>query len=81
MASAFLIRTPNFAPLPTPTITDIGVANPKAHGQAIINTAMAFTKPKTNLGSGPKIHQAKNVIIEIKTTMGTKYFAILSTKF
>ena len=41
--SAFLIRTPSLAPRPTPTIIDIGVANPKAQGQAIINTATALT--------------------------------------
>ena len=43
-ASAFLTNTPFCAPLPTPTIIDIGVAKPNAQGQAIINTAMAFTK-------------------------------------
>ena len=44
-ASAFFMRTPDVAPLPTPTMTDIGVANPKAQGQAIINTAIALIKP------------------------------------
>ena len=43
MASAFFISMPFKAPLPTPTITDIGVAKPTAQGQAIINTAIAFT--------------------------------------
>ena len=41
--SAFLISIPDCAPLPTPTITDIGVARPRAQGQAMISTAMAFT--------------------------------------
>ena len=44
-ASAFFINTPDWAPLPTPTITDIGVANPNAQGQAIINTAIALINP------------------------------------
>ncbi|MNT71373.1 hypothetical protein D3C72_2098520 [compost metagenome] len=44
-ASAFFIKTPDWAPLPTPTITDIGVASPKAQGHAIINTATALIKP------------------------------------
>ncbi|MNG13195.1 hypothetical protein D3C84_968570 [compost metagenome] len=44
-ASAFFISTPDCAPLPTPTITDIGVANPNAQGQAIINTAIALMNP------------------------------------
>ena len=46
-ASAFFMSTPDCAPLPTPTMTDMGVAKPKAQGQAIINTEMAFTKAKT----------------------------------
>src|SRR5690606_4404965 len=41
-AAAFLIRIPFFAPLPMLTMTDIGVARPKAHGQAIINTESAL---------------------------------------
>ncbi len=41
--SAFLMSTPDCAPLPTPTITDMGVASPNAQGQAIIKTAIAFT--------------------------------------
>ena len=36
-ASAFLIRTPAVAPLPTPTMIDIGVARPSAHGQAMMS--------------------------------------------
>ncbi len=43
-ASAFLIRTPAVAPRPVPTMIDMGVANPKAQGQAMINTATALTK-------------------------------------
>ena len=37
-ASAFLIRTPACAPRPVPTMIDIGVARPSAHGQAMIST-------------------------------------------
>jgi hypothetical protein len=43
-ASAFYQHS-DWAPLPTPTITDIGVANPNAQGQAIIKTAIAFMNP------------------------------------
>lgn len=39
--SASRISTPSRAPRPTPTITDIGVANPRAHGQAITSTDTA----------------------------------------
>jgi hypothetical protein len=36
----FLIKIPFSAPFPTPTIIAVGVASPKAQGQATINTAM-----------------------------------------
>ena len=42
-ASAFLISTPACAPRPTPTMIDIGVARPSAHGQAMISTLTAAT--------------------------------------
>ena len=42
-ASAFLISTPASAPRPTPTMIDIGVASPSAHGQAMISTVTAAT--------------------------------------
>ncbi len=42
-ASAFLIRIPVVAPLPIPTMIDIGVASPKAQGQAMIRTETAVT--------------------------------------
>ena len=42
IASAFLNNTPACAPLPVATMIDIGVARPKAHGQAMISTATAL---------------------------------------
>ncbi len=42
-ASAFRISTPACAPRPTPTMIDIGVARPSAHGQAMMSTATAAT--------------------------------------
>ena len=42
-ASACLTRTPAVAPRPVPTMIDIGVASPSAHGQAMIRTATALT--------------------------------------
>ena len=57
-ASAFLISTPDCAPRPTPTMIDIGVASPSAHGQAMISTETAATRPKAKRGSGPNIAQA-----------------------
>ena len=38
---ASLIKTPNLAARPVPTIIAVGVANPKAQGQAITTTATA----------------------------------------
>ena len=44
-ASAFLISTPAWAPRPMPTMIDIGVASPSAHGQAMISTDTAARRP------------------------------------
>ena len=44
-ASASRISTPVAAPRPVPTMIDIGVARPRAQGQAIIRTATALTNP------------------------------------
>ena len=56
-ASAERMRTPNSAPFPVPTIMDVGVARPRAQGQAMIRTATAAARLRLNsefLGSkGP----------------------------
>jgi hypothetical protein len=39
----FLDQDAGLSAWPTPTMTDIGVASPSAHGQAIISTATALT--------------------------------------
>ena len=52
-ASAFLISTPDCAPLPVPTMIAIGVASPSAHGHAMMSTATAFTSACASRGSGP----------------------------
>ena len=70
--AASRIKIPFSALRPIPTIIAIGVASPRAHGQAIINTATKFTRAKVNAGSGPKNSQIINVKIEIKITAGTK---------
>ena len=53
MASAFLKRTPGVAPRPTATMIDIGVASPRAQGQAMIRTATALTSAWARRGCGP----------------------------
>jgi hypothetical protein len=45
MAAASRNSTPCVAALPVATITDIGVASPRAHGQAMISTATALMSP------------------------------------
>ena len=78
---ASLINTPTVAPNPVPTITDIGVARPNAHGHAIIRTVTALANANTKAGSGPQIAHVVNEMIEILTTTGTKNFEIRSAKF
>ena len=43
IASAFFTKIPFWAPLPTPTMIDIGVASPRAQGQALIKTETGTT--------------------------------------
>jgi hypothetical protein len=71
-AAAFLTKTPAVAPRPVPTMTDIGVAKPNAHGQAIISTDTAAASAYPKRGSGPHKHHAANAITAAKTTAGTK---------
>ena len=80
-ASAFLIKIPFLAPLPIPTITDIGVAKPKAQGQATMRTAKALTKAKIARFSPPKKYQNTKVKTEIAITTGTKILETLSVSF
>jgi hypothetical protein len=59
----------------------VGVANPKAQGQAITNTETEANRACENEFSPPKIIQTPKVKIEIRITTGTKIPAILSTNF
>ena len=70
-ASAFLISTPACAPRPTPTMIDIGVARPSAHGQAMISTDTAAIRPKVKRGSGPNVAQATKASAATAMTSGT----------
>jgi hypothetical protein len=76
---SIFINTPDWAPLP-PTITDIGVANPNAQGQAIIKCGNRIYE-SIWLAQDQILPKQKKVIIETATTIGTKYFAILSANF
>ena len=61
-----------------PTMSDIGVAKPSAHGQAIIKTETAVDTANAKRGSGPKNIQTRKVIAAIATTAGTKIEATRS---
>ncbi len=64
------MSTPAVAPRPVPTIMDMGVARPNAHGQAMMSTATALTKAYTMRGSGPIKSQTMHVIRQMTTTAG-----------
>ena len=53
-------------------MTDMGVAKPKAHGQAIMSTVVADTMAKAMAGSGPKLSHASALNTEMIMTTGTK---------
>ena len=79
--SASFIKIPFSAPLPTPTIIAVGVANPNAQGQAITKTVTAANNPCTIPLSPPKKNHNINVRMAMPITTGTKIPAILSTNF
>ena len=63
---------------PTPTVTAIGVASPRAQGQAIISTETAAVSACKSRGSEPKIIQATKVTRAKTSTIGTKMAATRS---
>ncbi len=82
-ASARRIKIPRLAPRPVPTMIDIGVAKPNAHGQAMISTATAFTSACASRGSGPQTPQMTAVTSAESTTAGTNQpdaFTICASK-
>jgi len=74
-----LIRMPNSAPRPVPTIMAVGVANPIAHGHAIINTATVLISAVSM--PDPCTHHSPHVNNAIAKITGTKIFVILSASF
>ncbi len=69
-ASLFLNNTPISAPLPVPTITAVGVANPSAQGHAITSTAIVLSIAVVN-ETCPMISQPNSVSKAKTRTMGT----------
>ena len=74
----FLINRPRLAARPSPTMIDMGMANPSAQGHAIMRTLMAVTSAKDNWGAGPRSNQARNVRSANPTTAGTNTALIRS---
>ena len=57
---------------------DIGVASPRAHGQAMIRTETAAIRPWARRGSGPQIAHAVNADRAMAMTIGTNHPETLS---
>ena len=69
---------PFSAPLPVPTMIAVGVARPRAHGQAMMSTATAASMASVKLGSGPNASHTAKVTPAMAKTVGTKTLATLS---
>ncbi len=77
-ASGPLMRMPSWPPRPTPTMSAVGVASPRAHGHAMISTDRAAE----NAGRGPAWatnSQPSRVSSEITSTAGTNTDTTRST--
>ena len=74
------MRTPALAPLPTPTMMDIGVASPSAQGHAMMSTDTAATTASPSAGAGAQIIQAANAMAAEAMTAGTNQAATTSTR-
>ncbi len=81
IVSALRNRTPSEAPRPIATMIDIGVASPRAHGQAMISTATALTRACARRGSGPSIAHSAKVATAIAITARTKTAETRSASF
>ncbi len=71
-----MMRMPCSAPLPVPTMMAVGVASPKAQGQAITNTGIKTLRAK--LMSPVAISQAMPAMRAMANTTGTKMPETLS---
>ena len=56
-----LIRMPFSAPSPVPTMTAVGVASPRAHGQAMTRTETKLSSARLKTGSGTRNYQTAKV--------------------
>src|SRR5699024_1040452 len=67
-----LNEIPFSAARPVPTIIEVGVVRPNAHGQAITNTAILAVNASSNSPGVTNVIQTINVSTAIPTTIGTK---------
>ena len=65
-------RIPCSAPLPMPTVSDVGVARPSAHGQAMISTVTPTITAYASAGVGPRLYQPAKAPAAMISTAGTK---------
>ena len=79
--SALRMRIPSLAPRPMPTMIAVGVARPRAHGQAIISTVTAAMSPCSSPPWGRRMSHNTQVMRAMKTMTGTKMRAMRSTSF
>ncbi len=77
-ATASRIRMPFFAPTPVPTMMAVGVARPRAQGQAITRTATACRIAGSQ--PWPASSQPATVTAAITSTTGTNTALIWSTR-
>ena len=73
-----LMMTPSWAPRPVPTMIAVGVANPRAQGQAMMSTATAAVK--ASVAGWPVASHATNVPRAMTSTAGTNTAATRSTR-
>ena len=84
--SAFLIRIPFCAPFPTPTMIAVGVASPRAHGQAMTKmptkeSIPLVTASEKGRNCKPITSHISNVSTAITSTTGTNTPEIRSATF
>ena len=75
------IKMPISAARPVPTITAVGVASPRAHGQAMISTAtVVLIASVRRCPSGPKASQPRKVASATTSTAGTNHAVTWSAR-
>src|SRR5438067_412345 len=77
--SALRSKMPSSAARLEPKRIAMGVAKPKAHGQATANTETKTSTAKKDRGSGPKKNQIAAERVANTSTVGTNHAATRST--